>query len=145
MFSPSKLLSLFAVSVVALMLSEGSACWASLMVPPLPEFIADHVADSGDMSPESANQPAEENVPTDSPLNPIRLTARKGLMPSGSSSSSSSTPSPTSGASSSVLCDIAIDPVALAHDEQCARLYAETADFIPNAVHARLFRPPRLS
>ena len=125
-----------------LMVFTATTCRASLVVLALPDFNEEHLVaepgdNAGDMSPESADPLAQENAPADPPINPIRLTARKGITPTGSSSSSSSSPSPTSGASSSVLCDIATDHEMLAEDEQSARLYAEAAVFIPNAVHSR--------
>lgn len=138
--------SLLSVSVVSLMLCEGTACWASLITPALPEFVADSVAENDSMAAPAEGSPAEDESPGDSPLNPLRLAAQKGLTPTGSSSSSSSSSAPTFGSGGLTLCGIAADftQYALSGD-QSERLYADSHFFIPDAVHSRLFRPPRVA
>ena len=132
-----------------------TTCHASLTVPAFPDFNEEHLLaeqndnlgpSEGGMSPEQHDAlPAPGNLPTDFPLNPIRLTARKGLIPTGSSSSSSSSSSPSFGSGGLTLCDIATDPASVADGEQSVRLYADAAIFIPSAVQSRLFRPPRVA
>lgn len=138
------LASLLSVSVVSLMLCEGTACWASLMTPALPEFVADSVAENDSMAAPAEDSPAEDESPEDSPLNPLRLAAQKGLAPTGSSSSSSSS-APNFGSGGLTLCGIAdFTQIALSGD-QSERLYADSHLYIPSAVHSRLFRPPRVA
>jgi hypothetical protein len=81
--------------------------------------------------------------PQSPPRNPINLTARKGLAPTGSSSSSSSAPSVGSGSLS--LCAVASDPASVFEAEHSAWLATATAICIPNVIQYRLFRPPRVA
>lgn len=126
-------------------MSSGTQCWASLISLELPKFVVDEVAESGTVNSESDTPLDGHGVPSDESLNCIRLTARKGLAPSGSPSSSSSSPSPTSSSSGSFLCDYVTDLSLGIAGEQSERLYADSHLFIPGAVHSRLFRPPRVA
>lgn len=147
-------LSIAMVSVVSLVLCGGTPCWASLIMPAQAEFNFDEAVEGDGMAAAGSTSTQHDNytddfisneLPADSPANPLRRSALKGLASSGSSSSSSSSSAPTFGSGGLSLCGMATDPAVLAQGEQSVWFYADTWLNIPSAVQSRLFRPPQVA
>ena len=137
----------FLMSAIALTLCAATTCQASLVMPAKPEFIAEQFVDAGSKgmgaaegqtTSEESTLLAEDEWPADNPINPIGLTARKGLGSSGSSSSSSSVPGSSSN-SFATVANVNFPDV----DDRVQRLVCEEFDPSRSEFVSRLLRPPR--
>jgi hypothetical protein len=149
MFCKGHICLLSLASVFALTFCAATTCHASLMAPAPLDFSEEHLlatAEGGMSAEQNEILPAQDSRPPDAPQNPLRLTARKGLVPTGPYSSSSSSSSSTGFGSGGLLpCAIVDDPGSVLDAEQSVWFATVSDHFVPCAIQIRLFRPPRLA